>query len=61
MTRLTRIIHWANSGCTIATLSFDFDTALKIAVFAFVTIPLGYVQWVSAVEKWKERRAKRNV
>lgn len=50
------LIHWVNAGFTLGTISIDADVLLKIAAFLFVTLPLGYVQWVSAIEKWKARQ-----
>jgi hypothetical protein len=60
MSRAAKLAHWFNTGFTVATISLDPELMLKVGAFLFVTLPLGYVQWVSAVEKWKERSRKRN-
>lgn len=60
MSRFSKFAHWGNAGFTLGTITLDADFMLKLAAFLIVTVPLGYVQWVSAVEKWEERKKKRN-
>lgn len=58
--RIVGLIHWANAGFTLGTITFDLDTALKIAAFLIVTVPLGAVQWWNFIDRYRERRAKKN-
>lgn len=55
-----KFAHLFNPGFTFLAITINADFMLKVAAFLFVTLPLGYVQWVNAVEKWKERRRKIN-
>lgn len=58
--RLVRTVHWANAGFTIGAITFDLDTALKVAAFLIVTVPLGAVQWWNFIDRYRERRSKKN-
>lgn len=53
--------HWLNLGFTTGNIILNHETILKIAGFLFVTVPLGVVQWWNLLDRFKERRAKRNV
>lgn len=49
-------VHWFNAAFTIGSITFDFDFALKVLAFLFVTLPLGIVQWGHAMKFLRERR-----
>lgn len=53
-------IHFVNPLAVLASITFDVETLVKIAVFILVTLPLAISQWWNVVDRWKARRSKVN-
>jgi hypothetical protein len=51
-----KFVHWANTGFTLGTITFNFDITVKILAFLFVTLPLGVTQWLALSDRLKQRR-----